>query len=692
MSRIITSTDLLLNMKKTPDLKSQEFRPFWTNERDKCKYGLNIDGVFISGFLYYHLNFFKCQIDVLDNGRIIRKLSNPYLRDNEWIIDEYIRKAEEQKKGLCVLGSRRLAKSVFEASYISHRATFFKGTQNVIAGLNDPDIKIITDLVDEALVNLPDVFKKGRVEDNWKRQVSLGDKSTSGERDIWSTIPVRNLDGGKNTEALAGLSPFSMVIDEIGKGSWLECFSAAIPGFATPYGWRCSPLAFGTSGDMEKAQDAKKVFESPEAYNFLAVDVPNEPNVKRSIFISGHYAHDFPKDVKSLNEYLEIPEEKSPNLSKIKIQVTNFEKAGILIDGEREQAKLAEGASALLKITMYHPKNIHELFLTSSNNNFPIEEIRLHKSQLEEYKPLYVDLYRDQNNKVVYRESDMTPISKFPISPKDFKDAPCCMYEPPQDNVPHGTYCVGIDPYNEDTSSDKINSLGSIYVYKRMYNPLGEFQNSIVFSWTGRKKEVRQFHELALMVAEFYNAIEGVLPENEDKTLIQYFFFKKKGHFLADSFELAKQINPTTRTNRLKGLSASTVNQRHYMNLMYAETKDDISTVDERGEESLRMGVYKIPDIMLLEEMEKYRGKPTGSKGVHDGNFDRIIAFGHCLTLARYFDIKYPSGRWKAPRDEEEDLKKPPKIRTPWGEYTKAHNNLFIKPNKSSKPINRMFK
>jgi hypothetical protein len=83
--------------------------------------GIIIDNTFISGFLYYHLNFFKCQLDILESGKVIRKLANPYLRDNEWIIDSYIRQAEDAKKGLCILGSRRLAKSVFEASYITHR-------------------------------------------------------------------------------------------------------------------------------------------------------------------------------------------------------------------------------------------------------------------------------------------------------------------------------------------------------------------------------------------------------------------------------------------------------------------------------------------------------------------------------------------------------------------------------------------
>lgn len=190
---VFESKELLINMQSTPDEESQEFFDFWKTEGIKCKNGITIDGVFISGFLYFHLNFFKCQIDVEKNGRIERKFTNPYLRDNEWIIDSYIRQGEQERKGVCILGSRRLAKSVFEASYIVHRSTFFKGTQNVIAGLNEPDIKIIADLAEESLTALPIAFKKGRVEDNWKKQVTLGEKSISGERSIWSSIPIRNM-------------------------------------------------------------------------------------------------------------------------------------------------------------------------------------------------------------------------------------------------------------------------------------------------------------------------------------------------------------------------------------------------------------------------------------------------------------------------------------------------------------------
>lgn len=639
---IIESKDLLLNHKITPGKDSQEFSDFWKHERDKCKYGITIDNVFLSGFLYYHLNFFKCQLDILDNGKIVRKLANPYLRDNEWIIDSYIRKAEEAKKGLCVLGSRRLAKSVFEASYISHRATFFKGTQNVIAGLNEPDIRIITSLVDEALVNLPIAFKKGRVEDNWKKEVVLGKKTTT-ERLVWSNIPIRNLDGGLNTEALAGLSPFSMVIDEIGKGNWLECFSAAIPGFATPYGWRCSPLCFGTSGDMEKAGDAQKVFDDPDVYNFLAVELKDEPGVTKSVFISGHYAHDFPKDNTPLNEYLNIPIENAPNLSKVNIQVTNFERADLMIDEERSQAKKSKENSALMKITMYHPKNRHELFLTDSNNNFPIEEINQWVEWLKEnYEPRIVDLHTNPSTgKIEYRHSKKGMITQFPVKPETDKEAGILLFEEPIDNLPFGTYVGGLDLYNQNESSDRVNSLGAYYILKRMYDPLGEFQYCIVASYAARP-QLKEFKENVVKMMKYYNAY--TLVEHTNTEAIDWFIEKGMGNYLAEGLLIAKEANPFAGTGyNIKGIKPTPATQRHYMNQEVDYSKEILATKTmATGVEKEVLGLTRVLDTMLLEEWKNYKSKESTSKGVHDGNFDRIIAFGHALMLARHLDKVQP--------------------------------------------------
>ncbi len=81
-----------------------------------------------------HLNFWNTEVDVMDErGRISQKYANPLLRDNEWVITNEIDRAQKEKKGLVILGIRRLAKSVIESSYIGWGATFDENSQNIIA-------------------------------------------------------------------------------------------------------------------------------------------------------------------------------------------------------------------------------------------------------------------------------------------------------------------------------------------------------------------------------------------------------------------------------------------------------------------------------------------------------------------------------------------------------------------------------
>ena len=60
-----------------------------------------------------------------------------------------------------------------------------------------------------------------------------------------------------------------LIIDEIGKGSFLRGLQAAIPGFTTPFGWGCSPILTGTGGDMKMFMDAKSLMFDVENFNFL---------------------------------------------------------------------------------------------------------------------------------------------------------------------------------------------------------------------------------------------------------------------------------------------------------------------------------------------------------------------------------------------------------------------------------------
>src|SRR6476620_2073417 len=148
--------DWLINQKRLPDKNSSEAKEFFEFHKKLALEGFNMNGVFINPFLYWHLNMWHTDVDTIDEkGYISQKYINPPLRDNEWVITGAIHEANVQKKGLAIGGIRRAAKSTYEASYIGWGASYDENSQNVISGLNAPDIKLITDKLDKGLNFLP---------------------------------------------------------------------------------------------------------------------------------------------------------------------------------------------------------------------------------------------------------------------------------------------------------------------------------------------------------------------------------------------------------------------------------------------------------------------------------------------------------------------------------------------------------
>jgi hypothetical protein len=220
----------------------------------------------------------------------------------------------------------------------------------------------------------------------------------------------------------------------------------------------------------------------------------------------------------------------------------------------------------------------------------------------------------------------------------------------------------------ETTRSDKVNSLGSVYIFKRMYDPLGEFQNSIVASYSGRPAEITTFYQIALNLCEYYGAI--CLPETNER-FIDYFVNKKKGNLIHDSVQLARDINPLTSIRAPKGLNPSVTNQKYYMELEVQYTTEEL----EHGDGN-KIGIVRILDPMLLEEMIQYRSKSARTGGVHDINCDRIVAFGHCLVLAQHMDKYAPLDSWK-PKDKEQVFKQDPSIKSFFGTLHKKTTGPF---------------
>jgi len=625
----ITYQDWFINQKRVPDRESEEYKGFFDFHKELCMNGAMMDGVYINPFLYWHLNIWHTEVDIIDEyGRINQKYANPLLRDNEWLVTNEIDRAHKERKGLVILGIRRFAKSVIEASYIAHGATFDENSQNIIAGLNAPDIKLITDKIDKGLNFVPHAWRWQRVEDNWKNQVTLGIKTKAGERIPFSQILIRNLDEGNNEEAIAGTKPRRLIIDEIGKGSFLRGFQAAVPGFTTPFGWGCSPILTGTGGDMKKFMDAKSLMFDVDNFNFLTYNNAKDEKRVHGLFIPHTYRMEA-KEKSTLGKFLNAP--KKSSLHEVEMMVSNKELADKITNDNLERLKKAGDRLAYLKEKMYYPQEVDDIFLNEDTNIFDIEAAKRQKTRLlnQEKTGVPVILY-DDGQGVRHEFTDKLPISNFPLKNTDSKDAPVVIYEFPVSNPPYGLYVAGVDPYRQGKSAYS-DSLGAVYIYKRMTSISGEkYQDMFVASYVARPDNKKTWEEQARYLIKYYNA--RTLCENDEISFIDYMISKGDAHYLERQPDWLKEIVPNTTVRRDYGIHRSAEKIRDFLHSClkkYTEEVVHIEKNDNGDVVSETKGMSKIFDPVLLEEMIQYN---------EGGNFDRIIAAELAVALAMKLD------------------------------------------------------
>jgi len=625
----VTYSEWLLNQKRLPDKTSVEYKAFFEFHKELCLNGFMMDGVFINPFLYWHLNMWHTEVDVIDErGRIAQKYANPLLRDNEWVVTNEIERAHNEQRGLVILGIRRFAKSVIEASYIGWGATLDENSQNVIAGLNAPDIKLITDKLDKGLNFLPEYFRWQRVEDNWKNQVTLGIKTRAGERIPFSQILIRNLDEGNNEEAIAGTKPRKLIIDEIGKGNFLRGLQAAIPGFTTPFGWGCSPILTGTGGDMKKFMDAKSLMFDVDNFNFLTYNNAKDSKRIHGLFISAKYRMEA-KHESTLGEFLGA--KTGSDLNNVTMLVSDEEKAIQITNDNLTRLKKAGDRVAFLKEKMYYPEYVDDIFLNEDSNIFDIESAKRQKTRLlqMERTGVPVILVHD-GEKIIHEFTDKEPITNFPLKNSDDKNAPVVIYEFPVESPPYGLYVAGVDPYRQGQAKYST-SLGSVYIYKRMHALTGEkYQNMFVASYCARPDKKETWEEQARLLIKYYNA--RTLCENDDISFIEYMKAKGDAHYLEKQPAWLLEVVPNSTVKREYGVHRSsqkiidflhTGYKKYLEEVIYTETDDSGSVTREV------LGVTKVFDPILLEETIQYNDQ---------GNFDRIVAAELAIAQANKMD------------------------------------------------------
>lgn len=528
------------------------------------------------------------------------------------------------------------------SSLLQMNATMTIGLSHSVVGFSDSDLSNIGEYCEYGLDHVHPFFRINRTKTDWSSGVTLGKRMSNGVRDIHAIISIANINMGRktSTQKTAGLTPATAIFDEVGKGPIKKPYTAAMPSYDTPYGWRLSPILAGTGGEVELSKDAQEMFSDPETYNLLVMDwdILNRRAMKGktwkerkwAMFVPGQMANSGVKVTIGLGDYLGKPDDKK--LNKIKIDATDFEASTNKLNEERKKLSTKDRV-AYTSYTMFYPFTIDDCFLSSSQNLFPVEYAIKHKNDLLEsgqYSGMLCDVFLESGNKLGTTKSNKQ-LAGFPFS-GGVIDAPVQIFEMPQSNrFDDFIYVAGQDPYKQAKSDTP--SLGAFYVFKRRVGIRDPYAYRIVASYVSRPSSIDQFCRTCEVLQKGYGAI--CLMENADQMYEQY--LNRKSGMPASFFLFAgeaianKYVKAGSRQNSKLGLYPTPGNQNLLFSCVVDYCWQDfvIGYDDNTGLDITVKGIELIDDIALLDEIIQY--KP----GL---NVDRIIAFGHALVLARYFD------------------------------------------------------
>lgn len=395
-------------------------------------------------------------------------------------------------------------------------------------------------------------------------------------------------------------------------------------------------ITHNTGGNVEKSQDAQKIMNSPDEYGFIIMnyDILNKRVVKPTwricksgCFVPAQMSHAYEKKETTLDKYLGV--ENAPGLKKIKIKVSDFDKNTGIIKSRLDEL-VKKDRALYVQERMAFPLSIDDCFLNTNVNRFPVEDALKHKSRLlEEGRPgKTVDIYQIDGMKMGYNFSDKQ-LADYPFQGGNI-DSPVVIYEdPPEEGgVFDYTYVSSLDPYKSDKAD--TDSVGSFYVLKRYVKINDPFAYCIVASYASRPPSSDDFCRNCEILQEAYGA--KCLMENADRMYEFYLTRRNKQLMLLEDGErlAGKIIRAGARQNNKLGLAPTVPNQRMLFNTVIQYCWEDVVVgYDDDGNEITQKGIYRIPDIELLDEIIAFGP---------GANTDRIIAFGHALLLAKYYD------------------------------------------------------
>ena len=608
-------------------IKSKDFVNYWDDQKVKNRNGI----IVISGDktwyvcrdYYMWLNF----LPIYDKEESLFGFAK--VRDAQYHMALYELLAELHYKHSAILKKRQIASSYFHSAKLINQIWFEEGvTLKMGASLKDYiNEKGTWKMLDEysAFLNEHTAWYRPFNPSKtlmWQQKIEVRKGNRKSEVGLKGTIQGMSFEKDP-TNGVGGPCKY-FFHEEAGIAPKMnDTFEYIRPALKSGFITSGMFIAAGSVGDLDQCEPLKEMILKPEVNDIYAV----ESNL-------------IDKDGTHGKSGLFIPEQWSMPPFIDNYGNSKVEEALVALEEQFATWKKELPADKYQLRISQHPRNIEEAFAYRKESKFPqhLVNAQIRRILDKEISIEYVNLIRDEHDKVVIKETRKLPINEFPV-PKNAvdKEGVVVIYERPVKDPSFGMYYASIDPVGEGktTTSD---SLCSIFVYKaptEVTKVEADTVNSyvegdkIVASWCGRFDDIKQTHERLENIIEFYNA--WTLVENNVSLFIQYMMMKRKQKYLVpkDQILFLKEITSNKAVYADYGWkNTGTLFKSHLLSyaIEYLQEKLD-EEIDEDGNiVRTKFGVERIPDIMLLREMQAYR----------DGlNVDRLVAFSALVAFAK---------------------------------------------------------
>lgn len=608
--------------------KSADYRDYWDHEKEKCIKGVIVQTASKTWYLpreyYMWLNFLPIF------NKEIGKFGFADIRDAQYHMAMYECIAEYSYKHAAVLKKRQIASSYYHAGKMINYYWFEEGAViKMAASLKDY-------INEEGTWRFLEEYRNFLNEHTAWYRPSNPDKVLNWQQKIEVNVGGRKRDVG-NKSVIIGLgldkSPSKGVggpcrfffHEEAGIAPKMnDTLEFLLPALKSGMIYTGMFAVAGSVGDLDQCEPLKELILNPDSKDVLAVPT-NLVDDNGTLGMCGLF----------------IPEQWSMPPCIDAYGNSQVEDAIKMIDAEREVwKKTLKPQDYRLRISQ-KPKNIEEAFAYRKDSVFPQHLVthQIRRIEDKEYPVEFIELSRNETGKIISKDSKKLPIMEFPISPRTVdKSGVICIYERPLKDAPWGTYYASVDPVaaGKTTTSD---SLCSIFIYK---NPIeivthkadGSIEHvierdMIVASWCGRFDDIKLTHERLEMLIEYYNA--WTIVENNVTEFITYMIGRKKQKYLVPKNQIAflKDLGANMNVYQEYGWrNVGTVFKSNILNYGISYLSEEIDQEFKSNGEVVRTtyGVERIPDIMLMREMQAYHDKL---------NVDRIVAFCALIAFAK---------------------------------------------------------